>query len=180
MKKDLDPISMAHYLSNCANKFDCEVCPYSNTDIADCTDSMMNDAAEMIKRISETVIFKIPPLHGCVIKEKDGHDEPEDGIETDIEFVRINVKERALYEGLAEEAAEAAHAALKVIRAVLGENPTPVTEREAMKKLREEVSDFCMYAYLLGMLPTEREVKTNAKWKRFADRIRERLRKVSE
>lgn len=47
----------------------------------------------------------------------------------------------AALEQMAEEAAELAQAALKYARILRGENPTPVTEREAMGHLSEEVAD---------------------------------------
>lgn len=47
----------------------------------------------------------------------------------------------AALEQMAEEAAELAQAALKYARILRGENPTPVTEWEAMRHLSEEVAD---------------------------------------
>lgn len=47
----------------------------------------------------------------------------------------------AALEQMAEEASELAQAALKYARILRGENPTPVTEREAMGHLSEEVAD---------------------------------------
>lgn len=43
---------------------------------------------------------------------------------------------------LAEECAEVSKAALKLARIYQGENPTPVTEEEAIMMLNEEVADF--------------------------------------
>ena len=42
---------------------------------------------------------------------------------------------------LAEEAAELAHAALKLRRVYDGENPTPVTKEKAVEDLLEEIAD---------------------------------------
>lgn len=51
------------------------------------------------------------------------------------------IGEVAVYEQLAEEAAELAQAALKVSRILRGENPTPVTLEEAKDHLIEELTD---------------------------------------
>ena len=48
----------------------------------------------------------------------------------------------AVLEHLAEEAAEVAHAALKMARIIRGENPTPKTHIEAIADLEEELADF--------------------------------------
>ena len=47
----------------------------------------------------------------------------------------------AMYEMLAEECCELAHAALKMARIIRGENPTPKTREEVEKNLVEEVTD---------------------------------------
>ena len=52
-----------------------------------------------------------------------------------------NLSEPVRLEQLAEEAAELAHAALKLARILRGENPTPVGEAEARERLTEEVAD---------------------------------------
>ncbi len=51
------------------------------------------------------------------------------------------IGEAAVYEQLAEEAAELAQAALKVSRILRGENPTPVTLGKAKDNLIEELTD---------------------------------------
>ena len=47
----------------------------------------------------------------------------------------------AVLEQLAEECAELGQAALKLARVLRNENPTPVTESEAIKQFREELGD---------------------------------------
>ena len=47
----------------------------------------------------------------------------------------------AVFEQLAEECTELAHAALKMARIIRGENPTPATRNEARKALNEEAGD---------------------------------------
>ena len=59
------------------------------------------------------------------------------------------LSEEVLLEGLAEEAAELAHAALKLSRILRGENPTPVTEREAARNLFEELADMCLMSQVI-------------------------------
>lgn len=75
----------------------------------------------------------------------------------------------AMYEQLAEEAAELAHAALKVARIARGENPTPVTKLEAMLNVIEELSDLQLACEVIGIQP-DRQVEVQ-KLKRWAQRI---------
>ena len=51
------------------------------------------------------------------------------------------IGEAAVYEQLAEEAAELAQAASKMARKIRGENPTPKTELTCLSALHEEISD---------------------------------------
>ena len=57
----------------------------------------------------------------------------------------------AIYEGLAEELTEAAHAALKVSRILRGDNPTPVTLEDAEMMLEEEIMDVWIYLYMTNV-----------------------------
>jgi NTP pyrophosphatase (non-canonical NTP hydrolase) len=77
----------------------------------------------------------------------------------------------ALLEQLAEEASELAQAALKLSRILRGENPTPVTEEDAMTNLKEEFTDVvqCADQLLLEIDVTQLELKE----KRWYDRIEE-------
>ena len=59
----------------------------------------------------------------------------------EILFVREQLQPAALFGQLAEEAVEVAHAAMKMQRILNGTNPTPVTEKEAMGKVMEEICD---------------------------------------
>lgn len=74
-----------------------------------------------------------------------------------------------LYEQLAEEAVELAHAALKIARIMRDENPTPVAEEEARKKLVEEYTDVILVADF-AHLYTDKNVYVN-KLSRWTDRI---------
>lgn len=76
----------------------------------------------------------------------------------------------AMLEQLAEEAAELAQAALKLARIERGENPTPVTKREAKAHLIEEFTDVetCAKELALSADPDIEAMKI----KRFYDRTR--------
>jgi hypothetical protein len=63
--------------------------------------------------------------------------------------IKQKVSEAALYEQLAEECVELAHAALKLARIKRGENPTPVSAEEAMDAVMEEYTDLRLVAYVL-------------------------------
>jgi hypothetical protein len=65
--------------------------------------------------------------------------------------IRQKVSEAALYEQLAEECVELAHAALKLARIKRGENPTPVSAEEAMRAVMEEYTDVRLVANVLEM-----------------------------
>ena len=52
-----------------------------------------------------------------------------------------NLSEPVRLEQLAEEAAELAHAALKLARILRGESPTPAGEAESRERLIEEIAD---------------------------------------
>lgn len=58
-----------------------------------------------------------------------------------IAFVKAELGREELLCQLAEEASELAQAALKLRRVYNGKNPTPVTEKEALENLREEIAD---------------------------------------
>lgn len=77
---------------------------------------------------------------------------------------------RDFLEQMAEEAAELAQAALKVIRALgLSENFTPVSDEEAWAALREEFNDVLLIASVIGISVDEEQY--NAKLMRWADRL---------
>ena len=58
----------------------------------------------------------------------------------------------AMLEQMAEEAAELSQAALKLVRVIRNENPTPVTQGEAQKCLIEEWTDVYQCAIELNLL----------------------------
>lgn len=87
-------------------------------------------------------------------------------------YVSEHLTQRAVLEGLAEECCELAQAALKLIRATDGENPTPVSEEECAEKLHEEAGDVLILLELLNILE-DGTTAHNPKWERWAKRIQE-------
>lgn len=78
----------------------------------------------------------------------------------------------AMLEQLAEEATELAQAALKAARIERGENPTPVTEYDAMKSIIEEYTDVQTCARELGIesdpeIERRKEVRFYERYKRM-------------
>ena len=65
--------------------------------------------------------------------------------------IQMMVGEPALYEGMAEEAIELAHAALKTARILRGENPTPADEETTRRALIEECTDLMFYLNVLDV-----------------------------
>ena len=59
----------------------------------------------------------------------------------EILFVREHLSRVSQFGQLVEEATELAQAAAKMQRILIGENPTPVTEKEAMANVMEEICD---------------------------------------
>ena len=80
----------------------------------------------------------------------------------------------AMYEMLAEECTELAHAALKMARIIRGENPTPKTREEAEGKLLEEVTDVAICASELK-LQFDPDL-----WERKINRFQHRWKKAHE
>lgn len=83
----------------------------------------------------------------------------------------LDLSPAALYEQLAEEAAELAHAAQKMARKLRGENPTPVTEEFIRHSVWEEYNDVlntASYVGLCGDIEFQRE-----KSRRWIERLNE-------
>lgn len=85
-------------------------------------------------------------------------------------YVLGHLTQRAALEGLAEECCELAQAALKLIRATDGENPTPISEEECIEKLHEEARDVLILLELLNILE-DGTTAHNPKWERWVKRI---------
>ena len=84
---------------------------------------------------------------------------------------------RDLLEQLAEESAELSQAALKLIRAKeMSQNPTPISEDEALASLKEEANDVLIILVILG-LADQRAVHDWRKLVIWAERIEKRERR---
>lgn len=59
----------------------------------------------------------------------------------EILYIREQLTQADQFAQVAEEAVELAHAAMKMQRILTGTNPTPVSEKEAMGKVTEEICD---------------------------------------
>ena len=77
----------------------------------------------------------------------------------------------AILEGLAEEAIELAHAALKTARILRGENPTDARYENAWAAMTEEFTDLAIYSHILG-LSIDYDLYCGKK-ERMVERIRE-------
>lgn len=86
-----------------------------------------------------------------------------------ITTIRDAVPIPALYEQLAEECTELAHAALKMARVMRAENPTPVSLDRALSNLYEEASDVHTVSKILNLRPDPHIV--TEKLNRWYDRI---------
>ena len=75
----------------------------------------------------------------------------------------------AMYEQLAEEASELAHAALKMARVLRGVNPTPVTLDAATAKVLEEYADVTLCARMLNLYASN--IQMQEKLLRWRDRL---------
>lgn len=91
-----------------------------------------------------------------------------------IEYIRSQLSYPEQMAGLAEEATELAHAALKLRRAIDGSNPTPVTEREAVNNLIEEIGDVLLCLEVLGfpVEPAAYRKDMDAKLERWVRRLK--------
>ena len=89
---------------------------------------------------------------------------------TDREIIN-QVGAPALFEGVAEEAAELAKAALKVARVMRKENPTPVTLDDAAREVVLEYTDLRIYIDILRIYADGEAY--DEKKQRFIERLKE-------
>lgn len=75
-----------------------------------------------------------------------------------------------IYAQLAEEAAELAHAALKMRRVINGKNPTPVEPDDAFESVLEEANDVFAVLYVLQISRDDKRVAQ--KLKRWEERLK--------
>ena len=93
----------------------------------------------------------------------------------DVRFGQV-IGAPAMLEQAAEECTEMAQACLKLARIMRGENPTPMTRKEAEENLAEEVADVCICADELFAMEVIREDRVNRYWKDKQERAKERIR----
>ena len=77
----------------------------------------------------------------------------------------------AMFEGLAEEAVELAHAAQKLARYYRGESPVGEDKETMVNNLTTEYTHLLLYIYELGIFPNN--VKAREANERFEKRLRE-------
>lgn len=92
----------------------------------------------------------------------------------DLKYIKENLSTNDAYCHLAEEAAELAHAALKVIRAINNTNPTPKIFLEAIDTLNEEAAD--VFNALYVVIDDYEFIKVRDIAKRKMKRWKERLK----
>lgn len=90
-----------------------------------------------------------------------------------IEYIREHLSQEELLCQLAEEASELVQAALKVVRILNGNNPTPVSEQEAYKNLSEEIVDISVCLAVLGFckIDPEGDTRFDKKLNRWCERL---------
>ena len=91
-----------------------------------------------------------------------------------LDYIRSRTPVSEQMAALAEEATEAAHAALKCRRTMVKGNPTPISKGTAHTELLVELGDIMACLEVLGIdVNTNQTVQTvkNSKIERWADRI---------
>lgn len=93
-----------------------------------------------------------------------------------VERVRAHLTDSELLCQLAEECAELAQAALKLRRVITGDNPTPVSEREASADYVEEVADVmaCLMALKFPVDHGNIHDIQESKFRRWVERLEAR------
>lgn len=66
-------------------------------------------------------------------------------------YITDTLSSAALYEQLAEECVELAHACQKKARLLRGENPTPLTDSDIDAMVEEEFTDVSLVSSMLGL-----------------------------
>lgn len=90
----------------------------------------------------------------------------------DIRCIREHTPDATLYEQLAEEAVELAHAALKYARVLRKESPTPITPIQAEIAVEEEYNDLLTVA-IVAPAATQANLMIESKLTRWAERLKE-------
>ena len=87
-------------------------------------------------------------------------------------FIKERVPVVELLAGLAEESSELAQAALKLRRVFVSNNPTPVSEDQAIENLWEEIADVNLYVSLLDINLGAVSEYMQAKQRRWEERLK--------
>ena len=92
--------------------------------------------------------------------------------------------EAALYEALAEECVELAHASLKIARIMRAESPTPLEAEKAKQNFIEEVADVRLTLDAVAVKDYNGEIHTEAaqakKFRRWYERLATQAEKKSQ
>lgn len=88
------------------------------------------------------------------------------------DYIVGRVPSAALFEQMAEECSELAHACLKAARALRNENPTPVGYHEALDKISEEFTDVMLVASMLPVMEIDSYLYAE-KLTRWFERVRD-------
>lgn len=86
-------------------------------------------------------------------------------------YINVNLPEADIYDQLAEECIEMAHACHKMSRYIRETNPTPLTEDEIYSQLDEELTDIYVCLDALSVRPEINEELAVTKAERWANRI---------
>lgn len=78
-------------------------------------------------------------------------------MDENIKYIRSMSSKEELLAQIAEEAAELAQAALKLRRAIIKNNPTPVSKIEATARLIEEIADVRLCIDASGIIDNSEE-----------------------
>ena len=94
-----------------------------------------------------------------------------------IDYIRSQLSNPELLAGLAEEATELAHAALKLRRVIDGSNHTPVCYDEAYANLKEEIGDVLLSLEVFGISTSTEAYRHNMdeKLERWVYRLKNRI-----
>lgn len=84
--------------------------------------------------------------------------------------IRTLISDASLYDQLAEEATELAHACLKMARKLRNENPTPMTMADIDSYVIEEYTDVVLCAMILKLYPNNEMI--SFKQKRWNSRLK--------
>lgn len=103
-------------------------------------------------------------------------EEKDSTFENDVNYIKEKLSVEELLCQLAEEATELAHAALKAVRVMNGNNPTPISKQQATENLTEEIVDVALCLSLLGLctVNVREDPRYSGKIQRWVGRLKEK------